>query len=371
MNGIDPTRLAPRTESQKVGRVLTPFQATVQHMDGDAPWFLACFVSSLTAESPNTVAAYRRDVTALLAWAERGAVADPAGLTRLHLRRYLAFLTTRSMARRTIARKVAALRRYFGFLQRRGVVATDPTLRLSAPKGESRLPRVLPVAEMAVFLEPPSYPTSPSAAGLWRGHQAEAQRDGVVLELLYGSGLRVGELCGLGPSDVDLTRGLVTVWGKGSKQRRVPISEPCLLALRAWIGVGRAVFSKAASASTVCGPAVPSDDPSGEDRLGYDRLGHGRRGPAQQPLFSNRRGYPMSPRDVRRIIDRRAAATDSAPTHPHALRHSFATHLLDGGADLRVVQELLGHASLVTTQVYTHVSKDRLRSVYEATHPRA
>ena len=312
------------------------------------------------------MAAYRRDVIALLAWAERGAVADPAGLTRLHLRRYLAFLTTRSMARRTIARKVAALRRYFGFLQRRGVVATDPTLRLSAPKGESRLPRVLPVAEMAVFLEPPSSPTSRSAAGLWRGHAAEAQRDGVVLELLYGSGLRVGELCGLGPSDVDLTRGLVTVWGKGSKQRRVPISEPCLLALRAWIGVGRAAFWKAASASTACGPVVPSDD-----RMGNGRMGNGQTGPAEEPLFSNRRGNPMSPRDVRRIIDRRAAATDSAPTHPHALRHSFATHLLDGGADLRVVQELLGHASLVTTQVYTHVSKDRLRSVYEATHPRA
>jgi len=157
-----------------------------------------------------------------------------------------------------------------------------------------------------------------------------------VLELLYGSGLRVGELCGLRLTDLDLERSMVTVWGKGAKQRQVPMSEPSAEAVRAWLAHGRAALVVA---------GMSPDD----------------------AVFLNRRGRQLSPRDTRRILDRRAAN----PTHPHALRHTFATHLLDGGADLRAVQELLGHADLATTQLYTHVSKERLRSVYEATHPRA
>jgi site-specific recombinase XerD len=160
-------------------------------------------------------------------------------------------------------------------------------------------------------------------------------RDDAVVELLYGSGLRVAELCGLHPNDVDLARGLVRVLGKGSKTRQVPLSQPAVEAVRAYLAGGRTWFEVDRS---------PAD-----------------------ALFLNRRGNPLGPRDVRRILDRRAAS----PTHPHALRHTFATHLLDGGADLRVVQELLGHASLQTTQVYTHVSKERLLRVYEDTHPRA
>jgi integrase/recombinase XerC len=153
--------------------------------------------------------------------------------------------------------------------------------------------------------------------------------------LLYGSGLRVAELCGLCLGDVDVRRHLVTVWGKGSKQRQVPISPPASAAVEAWLTHGRAPMAS---------PDSPAD-----------------------ALFFNRRGRRLGPRDVRRLLDRRAPS----PTHPHALRHSFATHLLDGGADLRVVQELLGHASLQTTQVYTHVSKEHLRAVFETTHPRA
>ena len=160
-------------------------------------------------------------------------------------------------------------------------------------------------------------------------------RDDAVLELLYGSGLRVAELCGLGPSDLDTRTGTVTVWGKGSKQRKVPMSEPAVEAVTGWLQRGREHLVRDVS---------PAD-----------------------AVFLNRRGARLGPRDVRRIIDRRAAA----PTHPHALRHSFATHLLDGGADLRAVQELLGHANLATTQRYTHVSKERLRVVHGATHPRA
>jgi site-specific recombinase XerD len=165
--------------------------------------------------------------------------------------------------------------------------------------------------------------------------EAVRLRDDAVLELLYGSGLRVAELCGLRPADVDLSSHVVTVWGKGSRQRQVPMTPPAAEALTAWLGQGRPVMT---------GPESPPD-----------------------ALFLNRRGRRLGPRDVRRVLDHRAAS----PTHPHALRHSFATHLLDGGADLRVVQELLGHASLQTTQVYTHVSKQRLRTVYNATHPRA
>jgi integrase/recombinase XerC len=156
-----------------------------------------------------------------------------------------------------------------------------------------------------------------------------------VLELLYGSGLRVAELCGLDVGDVDPARGMVTVTGKGAKQRQVLIHRRCAETVDAWMTGSRKAMMNGES------PA--------------------------EALFFNRRGRRLGPRDVRRLLDRRSPV----PTHPHALRHSFATHLLDGGADLRVVQELLGHASLQTTQVYTHVSKERLLTVYSGTHPRA
>jgi site-specific recombinase XerC len=159
--------------------------------------------------------------------------------------------------------------------------------------------------------------------------------DDAVLELLYGSGLRVGELCGLDASSLDLDASAVVVWGKGSKQRRVPLSEPSVAALHHWLPLRHEV--------------VPSD------------------GPDAAALFGNERGHRLTPRDVRRIVDRRSPV----PTHPHALRHSFATHLLDGGADLRAVQELLGHRDAATTQRYTHVSRERLRSAYNSAHPRA
>jgi len=160
-------------------------------------------------------------------------------------------------------------------------------------------------------------------------------RDDAVLELLYGSGVRVGELCGLQLDSLDLVAGAVTVWGKGAKQRRVPLSDPAAAALRAWMGIRNEVLPAEAGAV----------------------------------LFGNERGHALTPRDVRRIVDRRSPKGVS--THPHALRHTFATHLLDGGADLRAVQELLGHADVSTTQRYTHVSSHLLREVYAEAHPRA
>lgn len=291
-------------------------------------WDLEGFERSLTAASAATVEAYRRDLADFVEWAERASIDGPDGVDRRTLRRYLAYLGTRRYARRSIARKASSLRRYFGWLTRHGVLATDPSAGLSAPSGEGRLPRVLKSAELSSLLdEPPArVDDDPEHVRL---------RDDAVLELLYGSGLRVSELCGLRPGDVDLRAGTVTVWGKGSKQRQVPITPPAAEALGAWMARGRVAL---------VGDDTPAD-----------------------AVFLNARGRRLGPRDVRRLLDRRAAA----PTHPHALRHTFATHLLDGGADLRAVQELLGHADLSTTQHYTHVSKERLRSVYAATHPRA
>ncbi|HEY8058794.1 MAG TPA: tyrosine recombinase XerC [Acidimicrobiales bacterium] len=292
-------------------------------------WDLDEFTTSLTALAPASVTAYRRDLDAFVEWAGRLGLEDPTAVDRRVLRRYVAFLTTRGYARRTIARHVASLRRYFDWLRRRGRIEVDPSARLSAPGHDGRLPRVLRRDEIEALLDGGPPPTDdPVEAAL-------AQRDRAVLEILYGSGLRVAEACGLRPVDIDLPRSRLTVWGKGSKQRTVPLSPPAVDALRRWLDHGRAVLVDAETPDDV--------------------------------VFVNRRAHPLTPRDVRRILDRRAAG----PAHPHALRHTFATHLLDGGADLRAVQELLGHADLATTQLYTHVSRERLRGVLETTHPRA
>jgi len=289
-------------------------------------WRVEEFTRSLTAAAPSTVEAYRRDLAAFFTWAERLGTSSPGEVQRTTVRRYLAYLATRGFARRTIARRASALRRYFGWARRVGAVTNDPTAGLSAPRGEARLPRVLHPDELRSLLDEPASAGPDGARDL---------RDTALLELLYGSGLRVAEASALDVDDLELTQGRVRVWGKGGKQRVVPLSEPAADALRRWLADGRRELATEASPGAA--------------------------------LFLNLRGRRMTPRDARRVLDRRAVA----PTHPHALRHTFATHLLDGGADLRVVQELLGHADLATTQRYTHVSKERLRSVFDATHPRA
>lgn len=287
-------------------------------------WRLDQFAASLTSSSPHTVTAYRSDVRDFTEWAQRFGVIDPADVLRNHLRRYVAYLTTRRFAKRSVARKVAALRRYFRWLRTTGCIDVDPSASLRAPTGEGRLPRVLSQDELSTLLDGPA----PDDEPVWRRY-----RDDAVLELLYGSGLRVSELCQLDVDQLDLSRQTAVVWGKGAKQRQVPLSDIAREALSTWLGLRHEVVHPHAGAA----------------------------------LFGNHRGRRLGTRDVRRIIDRRAAR----PTHPHALRHSFATHLLDGGADLRVVQELLGHADVATTQRYTHVSNERLRSVYAESHPRA
>ena len=285
-------------------------------------WNLDGFVVSLTAASPNTVSAYQRDVRLFVEWVDRHGVQAPTQVTKQHIRSYVAFLTTSKLARRSISRKKAALARYFGWLSRNRKVKVDPTVGVKTPSDKGRLPKVLAAEQLRALLEhhPQEHPR-------WRH-----LRDDAVVEMLYGSGLRVSELCSLDVDSIDARRGIVRVMGKGSKERQVPVSKPAVDAVRDWVKLRHEV--------------------SVDDELA---------------LFLNHRGKRITARDVRRLIDDRAVS----PTHPHALRHTFATHLLDNGADLRAVQELLGHADVATTQRYTHVSKERLKTAYGASHPRA
>ncbi len=300
-------------------------------------WRVDDFVASLAAASPHTRAAYERDVGQFAAWADRGGCPTPERLDHRTLRRYLAFLNTRGFARRSVARKAAALRSYLRYLHRHGVISVDPGRSLRAPKGEARLPRVPRRADAAALLDGVIASTR-AAERAEETAGALARRDLAVLELLYGAGLRVSECCGLAPQSVDLGNRLVTVLGKGAKIRRVPLGEPARLALSNYVADARPMLVT---------PDTPAD-----------------------ALFLNTRGRPLSTRDARRIVDR-YPMPDGQRLHPHALRHAYATHLLEGGADLRVVQELLGHSDLATTQIYTHVTRDRLQAVYAATHPRA
>ncbi len=293
-------------------------------MADDDLWRLGDFKRAHTSLSERTLTAYETDVRLFAEWVARSHVDSPAGVTRTLVRRYIASLSTRELARRSIARKAAAIRRYYRWALAEGLTLDDPTIGLHVSAGSGRLPRVLDRRELDQLLDGPAPPDEP----VWRRH-----RDDAVLEILYGSGVRVSELCTLQLDQVRLADRVLIVWGKGSKERRVPLGEPAAVALHAWLGIRHDV--------------VPVE--------------------AGAVVFANERGKPLTPRDVRRILDRRSPT----PTHPHALRHTFATHLLDGGADLRAVQELLGHSDVATTQRYTHVSRERLRSAYQQSHPRA
>lgn len=289
--------------------------------DGGADaWGIERFVRSLVNLSDATALAYRDDTIRFRQWCLEHGTGVPRAIQRPLVRAWMADMARNGLTPSTTARRLAGVRRYFEHLRSIGAIDHDPTEQVKAPTKASRLPRVLTQGEVTDLLD---------RSG---GHDPWDCQDQAVLELLYSSGLRVAELCGLTDGAWDRRRQVVTIRGKGNKERVVPIGEPAAAALSTWVDVVR--------------PALVDATPT---------------------TFVNRRLHPLGPRDVRRIVDRRA----SRPTHPHALRHTFATHLLDGGADLRVVQELLGHADLATTQRYTHVSKDRLRSVHQSTHPRA
>ena len=294
---------------------------------------VAAFLRAGQAErdlSPHTLAAYRRDLGQLVEWLGRQKVTDLDGIDRRLLRRYVAFLDSRGFARRSIVRKVSAIRSMLAWAVTHDLVEDNAAEDVPVPKLDRTLPKVMRAADAARLCE---LPPADDAVG---------QRDRAILELLYGSGLRVAELCGLDVDDVDLAGARLRVTGKGRKQRQVPMSEPAVAAVEAYREGGRRRLLR---------PEGAAD--------------------ARHALFLNSRGGRLGPRSVRSMLARYLSAEGAAPVGPHALRHSFATHLLDGGADLRVVQELLGHASLATTQIYTHVSKERLKAVYEQSHPRA
>ena len=276
--------------------------------------------------SPRTVDAYRQDVQALSEFLDRSGT-DLRGATYQLLRRWLAQMTTRGFARSTIARRAAAVRTFYRFAGRRGLVDSNPATLLVSPKLGSRLPAVLKPGEADSLVE------APFADDAW------GARDRALLELLYGCGLRVSEACGLDLGDVDLGRGRVRVLGKGGREREVPMGEVAADATTNYLKEGRDL-------------APPGGDP--------------------RALFRNRRGKRLSSRDARAVVEKyRRMVLSGRHVSPHTLRHSFATHLMEGGADIRAVQELLGHASLSSTQRYTHVSRGRLFGAHRDSHPRA
>ncbi len=280
----------------------------------------------------STVIAYRRDLTQLARFLSRGHRSLTAA-TLNDLRRFLAQLTTLGYARASVARRVGAIHTFYRWAVAGGHARLDPAALLGRPKVASRLPVVLRVPEAAALVE------APRPDGDDEVERAIALRDRAIMELMYGSGLRVSEVAGLTLDRVDLDRERVLVLGKGSKERELPISDPARAAVRAWIREGR--------------PAMVGETPT----------------PA---LFLNRRNAQVGVRDIRRLVGRYGDATlTGRRVTPHTLRHSFATHLLEGGADIRAVQELLGHASVATTQRYTHVTRSRLFEAYRQSHPRA
>ena len=277
--------------------------------------------------SPHTVRAYAGDLASLLRHAARSGVTELAELDLAILRSWLAKLRTTGSSRATLARRGSTARTFTAWAQRRGLLATDPGRLLATPRGRRPLPEVLKADEAARLVDGVD------------GHEPQDLRDRLVLELLYATGARVSELCGLDTGDIDPGRGVVRVMGKGRKERSVPYGAPAQVALDSWLATGRPRWAVPASANA---------------------------------LLLGARGGRIDPRTVRTVVHRRLAEVPGAPDlGPHGLRHSAATHLVEGGADLRSVQEFLGHATLATTQIYTHVSVERLRTSYERAHPRA
>jgi site-specific recombinase XerD len=288
-------------------------------------WRLENYGDTLRAadRSPATQRAYLSDARAFVSWAKERATNDPASITKQDLRDYLLYMTNRGDERSSVLRRRASLRSYFSWLVERGHLEINPAARLLAPRASHHLPKIVVREQLDNLLDDD-----------W-GEDEWAILDRAVCEVLYGAGLRVSELCDLDLSSVDFSSGLVRVLGKGRKERMVPLHRKGLEAVKLWIDDAR-------------------DDVLREDS-------------PREALFLNRRARRLGPRDVRRILEHRV---EHGHVHPHALRHTYATHLVEGGADLRVVQELLGHESLTTTQIYTHVSKSRLQKVHHDTHPR-
>jgi len=290
------------------------------------------FATHLSVErsvSPNTLRAYTSDLNRFTEWAARNDV-DVLGATHRSLRRYLAELDAARYARSTVARRLSAVRAFYSYLVETEVLSSDPSTVLATPKVPRRLPRIVPEDDLRQLLDAPDATTP---AGV---------RDRALLELLYASGARVSEIATLRIGSVDLASGQLTVVGKGSKERMIPIHPLAVDVLRRYLRDGRPALAKS--------PSLDRSD----------------------AVFLSTRGRPMSADAIRRVFKRYLMAVGSASgLTPHAMRHTFATHLLEAGADLRTIQELLGHVALSTTQIYTHVSTGRLQDVHASSHPRA
>lgn len=281
--------------------------------------------------SPHTLASYRTDIEQFFAFAaatQGQAEVKPATVTPILIRAYLASLKEEDYARRTIARRMAALRSFFRFLCREEALAENPFTAVRSPKLEKRLPSFLDPGEMTCLLELPA-------------KDVLGRRDAAILELLYATGMRVSELAGLSLRDVDLAEGYALVYGKGSKERVVPVGRKANNAVNLYLELSRPkLYAKA--------------------KVQHDSL------------FVNKDGGPLTDRSIRRLVDKYVEqAAIAKKVSPHTIRHTFATHLLNNGADLRSVQELLGHVNLSTTQLYTHVTKERVKAIYQQAHPRA
>jgi len=285
--------------------------------------FLTYLRTERRAASP-TLAAYRRDLADWSAYADTRAIHAWSELSPVDVRGFIATRRGRGLSPRSLQRQLSAARSFFRFLLREGVVAVSPLAGISAPKAARRLPKALSTDEAVRLVSLPAA-------------DAETRRDRAMLELLYSSGLRLAELVGLNVHDVDLDEGIVRVTGKGSKTRVLPVGRAAQSALRGWLA---------------------------------DRVS--RAEPAETALFLTPRGRRIGPRAVQQRLRKLGIRQGiGQPVHPHMLRHSFASHLLESSGDLRAVQELLGHANISTTQIYTHLDFQHLAKVYDAAHPRA
>jgi len=290
------------------------------------------FVNYLRYErnmSPETIRAYEKDLHQFMRFFSRGdgVPIGPADITSLQVREYLADLREKNYQKTTVVRKLATIRSFYKFLMKKGYVTSNPLVEIQTPKVEKRLPHFLAVEEIEKLLNAP------------QGVGFQAIRDRAILEVLYSTGLRVSELTSLNVGDVDLTGEIIKARGKGRRERIMPIGRPALESIRKYLE----------ARSTV--PRINESDPDA--------------------LFLNRFGDRLSSRSIRKILDKYIRVTGlNEKTSPHTLRHSFATHLLNRGANLRMVQELLGHKHLSTTQIYTHVTTQAMKSALEEVHPR-
>lgn len=285
-------------------------------------WLMPEYDAKQSTRSQHTRDAYASDLKQFVEFLYRNKVSNPKKIDRKILRRYVSWLSTQKYQPSSIARKIASVRGYLTFLSKKDIVTPLIAHALTAPKIPKKLPRV------------------PSTKEISRIIDISGENDPIdmaILEILYGAGLRVSELCGLEVADIYFRNATIVVLGKGSKYRTVPLGEPALVALKAYMEVRKKYIT----------PSSPTNK-----------------------AFIKKSGKALTPRDVRRILDKYPLA-DGTKMHPHQLRHAYATHLLVGGADVRSVQELLGHSSVTTTERYTHITQDHLRSVYKETHPRA